>query len=371
MSLLPIRGSIQNPAQAAVDFNGNNLTNVNEAKASTITIVNGTDLQTLSFGTTGATGGATGTISYVPSDLRFTCSEKFDVIGTASVGGNFQALSTMSVGGTATFSADIEYGIYNISGSGDVISGNCRTQQSIITGATGNDAIIQMLVADDPFPTSDEIGTVFFNKDAGFSFTNPSSDTTFNIGVGGTGGATGGALVYVRGNNGNGRVYDEVYNKVPTQSYASFSSSADQAIGSTAASQIITYNTTDVASADITRGATGNEGRITCAKAGVYKVLTSVQFTKSSSSAAAAYVWFSVNGTNVANSSSSITLAGNAANALATVEVILTLTANQYIEVRMAGESTDISAEHLAAETTPYARPANPSIITTVVRLSP
>jgi hypothetical protein len=65
-----------------------------------------------------------------------------------------------------------------------------------------------------------------------------------------------------------------------------------------------------------------------------------------------------------------VTLAGNSANALATVEVILDLTAGQYVEVLMAGDSTDISAEHLAALTTPYARPANPSVITTVVKLS-
>jgi len=185
---------------------------------------------------------------------------------------------------------------------------------------------------------------------------------------GDTGGTQGSMLI--GGTAGYGNVYDTIYNPAPTQVFASFSSSADQAIGATDASQVITYNTTDIASSGITRGGTGAEGVITCAAAGKYKVLTKVQFAKASANAATAYVWFRVNGTKVANSSSSITLAAISANALATVEVILDIATSGTIEVLMAGDSTDISAEHLVAETTPYARPANPSVITTVVKLA-
>lgn len=211
-----------------------------------------------------------------------------------------------------------------------------------------------------------------YSSNAGYRCATFNGNSTYIFGPSGATAGDSGAtpILKVDGASGEGRVFDTVYNTAPTQSHASFSSSVDQAIGSTGASQVITYNTTDVATANITRGGTGQEGRITCAAAGVYKVLTRVQFTKSSSNASEAYVWFAIDGTNVANSSSSITLAGDSANALATVEVILTLTANQYIEVVMAGDSTDISAEHLASQASPYARPANPSIITTVVKLS-
>jgi hypothetical protein len=371
MSLRTFNGSLANPAQSAVNLGGNNLTNVNDAQATTLTVVNAADLQTLSFKNTGSHG-ATGTITYVPSDVRFTCDQNFDIDGTASVGGNFEALSTMSVGGTATFSADIEYGIYNISGSGDVSSGNCRTKQSIITGATGTDAIIQMLVAADPFPTDDEKGFIFFNKDAGFSFTNPSSDTTFSIGVGGTAGATGGALVYVRGNNGNGRVYDTVYNPVPSvQTYGQFLLNATFNIGSTGGTAAGVADTATQVSLDtdvISEGCSLSSGGISVAAAGKYNITVSPQFYNTGSGSANVYFWFRVNSTDVANSSTGVYLVGNGAQLVPTVSVVLDLAANDVVKIMAAANDDEIQCLNVGAISSPYSRPAAPAIIATIVR---
>jgi hypothetical protein len=177
-----------------------------------------------------------------------------------------------------------------------------------------------------------------------------------------------GSNIYARGGSGNSLVYDPTYNKAPTQTYGSFSSSASQAIATANTPQVLTYNTTDVNSG-ITRGGTGAEGRITVPETGVYKVLTSIVLEHTNASSEDVYFWFRVNGSDVANSGTYISVSVNAV--VGTVELFLSLTANQYIEVVFASADANVSAIATAVQTTPYNRPAVPSIITTVVKLSP
>jgi hypothetical protein len=177
-----------------------------------------------------------------------------------------------------------------------------------------------------------------------------------------------GSNIYARGGSGNSLVYDRTYNKAPTQTYGSFSSTATQALSTANTPQVITYNTTDVASG-VSRGGTGEEGRLTVSETGVYKVLTSIVFQHTNASREDVYFWFRVNGTNVANSGTFISVGAD--SIVGTVELILSLTANQYVEVVFASASSDIDVVAVGASASPYTRPAVPSIITTVVKLSP
>jgi hypothetical protein len=389
MSLRAFNGSIANPAQSDVNFGGNNITNATNIGATgtvtcgTLNLTNTAFAQTINFSSTNPSAPATGSISFsgFQDKLTFNANlNEFD--GQVRIGDSTtHALNLAGANGTGMYivgtsgGADPNMRFSTFDGAGNQGLQTFNTTNNEME--FHNDVMIQKANANAKF----RLFTNDFNKPLvmdynvanGVRIGTALGNSTYIFGpTGATAGATA-AIPYLKvdGASGEGRVYDEVYNKAPTQSYASFSSSANQAIGATDASQSVTYNTTDVASADISRGGTGEEGRITVTKAGVYKVLTSVQFAKTSASAADAYIWFAVNGNNVSNTNSTVTLSGSSAAVLATVEVLLTLAANDYVELKMAGTSTDISAEHAASQSSPYTRPANPSVITTIVRLSP
>lgn len=177
-----------------------------------------------------------------------------------------------------------------------------------------------------------------------------------------------GSNIYARGGSGDSKVFDPTYNKAPTQTYGSFSSTATQTVTAANTPTLLTYNTTDIASG-ISRGGTGEEGRVIVSEAGVYKVLTSIMFLHTNASPADCYFWFRKNGTDVANSGTSLSVSND--TTIGTVEIILSLTAGQYIEIVFASSESTVEALSYTASTSPYNRPAVPSVITTVVKLSP
>lgn len=177
-----------------------------------------------------------------------------------------------------------------------------------------------------------------------------------------------GSNIYARGGSGNSLVYDPTYNKAPTQTYGSFSSTATQTVAGADTPTVITYNTTDIASG-VSRGGTGEEGRVVVSEAGVYKLLTSIVLDQDNSSVAQCFFWFRKNGTDIANSGTAIQLVGE--DVVGTVELIVSFTANQYFEVVLASSDNTAKALATASSSSPYNRPAVPSIITTVVKLSP
>jgi hypothetical protein len=177
-----------------------------------------------------------------------------------------------------------------------------------------------------------------------------------------------GSNIYARGGSGNSKVFDPTYNKAPTQTYGSFSSTATQTVSGAGTPTVITYNTTDVASG-VSRGGTGQEGRVIVSETGIYKVLTSIIFKHSNSSASDCFFWVRKNGSDVANSGTAIAVLGEAI--VGTVELILSLNANDYIEIYIASSDASTNALAYTASTSPYNRPACPSIITTIIKLSP
>ena len=177
-----------------------------------------------------------------------------------------------------------------------------------------------------------------------------------------------GSNIYARGGSGNSKVFDPTYNKAPTQTYGSFSSTATQTVLDADTPTVITYNTTDIASG-VSRGGTGQEGRVIFSEAGVYKVLCSLVLDHAGSSASNTYFWWRLNGTDIANSGSDVEIRGDAL--MATVELIVSVSANQYVEVVIASSEATTAVRSQTASTSPYTRPAVPSVITTVVKLSP
>jgi hypothetical protein len=173
-------------------------------------------------------------------------------------------------------------------------------------------------------------------------------------------------MIYT-GASGASQFYDPVYNKAPTQTYGSFSSTATQTVIGADTPTVITFNTTDIASG-VSRGGTGAEGQIIFSEGGVYKVLCSLVLDHAGSSASNCYFWWRKNGTDIANSGSDIEIRGDAI--MGTVELIVSVNANQYLEIVFASSESTTAIRSQTASTSPYIRPAVPSVIATVVKLS-
>lgn len=141
---------------------------------------------------------------------------------------------------------------------------------------------------------------------------------------------------------------------------------------------LVEWNTLDSAN-----GWTLNSpGSATAAYPGIYKITYSIQLANNSNALHDAAFWVRVNGIDVINSTSLVTVTarksvGNPGFVLAYSEVVFPINANDEVELYWAtdqaadGVSIDgIYLHHEPAQTTPYARPATPSVIGSIVFVS-
>ena len=124
-------------------------------------------------------------------------------------------------------------------------------------------------------------------------------------------------------------------------------------------------------------------GTATASQSGVYKIDYRLQFTNTDNAQHDVYVWLEVNTVSVAGSSSRFTvLARNSAGVygftVAYSSVTFTINAGDEIALYWATEKAyksmgpvnGIYMEHIAAQTTPYVRPANPSAVGSITFVS-
>lgn len=153
--------------------------------------------------------------------------------------------------------------------------------------------------------------------------------------------------------------------------YASFSSTASQTQTAANTPKVITYDTTDIASGDVSVSGS----HIIVAQTGTYRIQTNIQFdTTSTGGSHYGVFWLRINGSDVANTSSRITLATNTSAILGVAEYIVNMTAGQYAEIVFASPDVNFQAIAYPATTgtppTGFNSPANPSIITTIQRVA-
>lgn len=104
--------------------------------------------------------------------------------------------------------------------------------------------------------------------------------------------------------------------------------------------------------------------RVYVGETGVYNIQFSAQLDKTSgASAQSIYIWLRVNGTNVANSASQVTLKDTSAEIVAAWNFIITLETEDYFELAWSSPDTDMQ---LKAVTASGSVPAIPSVIMTV-----
>lgn len=147
--------------------------------------------------------------------------------------------------------------------------------------------------------------------------------------------------------------------------YGGFSSSADQT-GSITAGTAMTFNSTDIAD-----GVTLVSGsRLTVPVTGTYNIQFSAQFENIENTQELVTIWFRVNGVDVPNSATNITIPARKTSniygyAVASWNIFLDLTANQYVEIIWLPAIASVTLQALPAGVSP-AYPAIPSVIATV-----
>jgi hypothetical protein len=152
------------------------------------------------------------------------------------------------------------------------------------------------------------------------------------------------------------------FNTITNRAYASFydADTADQT-GSVTAATAVEWATAAVTGAGIT---IDSNSRITFAAAGTYRINASLQFSNSTSSDHDVTVWFSKNGTNIANTGAktNVPKTGDGGTMLVAYEIFETVTAGQYIEMYWYPEDVGVTLHYIApVVASPGVTPAIPA----------
>jgi hypothetical protein len=152
------------------------------------------------------------------------------------------------------------------------------------------------------------------------------------------------------------------FNTITNRAYASFfdAGTTDQT-GSTTAATAVEFATAAVAGAGIT---VVSNSRITFAAAGTYRINASLQFSNSSAADRFVDIWFSKNGTDIANSNGRVAVPkiGDGGTYLLAYEIFETVTAGQYIEIYWYPENAAVTLHYRApVAASPGVTPAIPA----------
>ncbi len=151
--------------------------------------------------------------------------------------------------------------------------------------------------------------------------------------------------------------------------YGSFSSDQDQTAANTTTAYAMTLNTTDYANGV----SVASSSRITVEYPGIYNLQLSAQFINTDVQAHAASVWFRKNGTDISNSNTRLSVPAKHGltdgSSVFALNFFLEMQATDYVEMLWSTESTNVSLQHIAAQSSPT-RPATPSVIATIAFVS-
>jgi hypothetical protein len=142
--------------------------------------------------------------------------------------------------------------------------------------------------------------------------------------------------------------------------YGSFYDTTTQTAAAINTAYAMTFNTTDLSSGVYVGSPTS---RIYVVGDGVYNFQFSAQLDKTTGGVGLIYIWFRVNGSDIANSASQVRLQNNNAELLAAWNIILKLKAGDYFEIMW---SVDDLGVILLAQAAAAPVPGIPSVILTV-----
>jgi len=148
--------------------------------------------------------------------------------------------------------------------------------------------------------------------------------------------------------------------QLPRLRYGSFYDTTDQTAAVINTAYAMTFNSTDL-STGVTIGTPTS--RVYVDTHNVYNIQFSAQFVNTAGGTHNVWVWLRKNGTNVANSATTLRLQGNNAEEVAAWNFLLDMNAGDYFELMW--EVSDLAVS-LLADPASAVHPAIPSIILTV-----
>ena len=241
-----------------------------------------------------------------------------------------------------------------------------------LTGAGGNPTSLDELQIGPPFATVDEITNSTDIKIQGFA-TSPSQDALLaqiaelQKQVQAAELSSQGAVMALQAQLANLAtdvqglaLSPPVTPQLKRARYGSFYDTTTQLGTTINTAKAITFNTTDLSNGVYLGTPTS---RVYVDTPGIYNYDMSFQLDKTSGGTAEFYIWFRLNGTNVANSASYIQIQGNDAEIFSSLNYFFDLNAGDYVEIMFS--VSDLSVE-VAAFAAAAPVPAIPSIILTV-----
>jgi len=191
-------------------------------------------------------------------------------------------------------------------------------------------------------------------------------DTTINPPFFSTLAGTSTALMAVFPSTNFGVLGVSTLSVVPPQPAASFLSRSTQTVA--ANTPLTLWH--EVAGASVGSAITQSTTALVIGQAGVYDIETSIQFDKSGLGVTVADFWFRKNGTDIPDSASQITIQGNTGECLGNVSIFEQFAAGDKLELVIASADNTLAATFFQSTvTTPYTRPAVPSVITNIKKL--
>lgn len=148
--------------------------------------------------------------------------------------------------------------------------------------------------------------------------------------------------------------------------YGSFWSNATQTTANANVVQVFILNNTNGHN-NVTLGNGASNSRMIINDPGTYNLQFSVQINKTSTNLDSVYIWLRRNGQDIANTSCYFQVDRNTAMVQSWNYVVTTANVGDYVEIAFATTDTTISFPAIAEQSTPFVRPAIPSIITTIV----
>ena len=149
----------------------------------------------------------------------------------------------------------------------------------------------------------------------------------------------------------------------PRLFYGSFVSTTPQTAANTTSEFAITLDRTEFASGFVIE----NNSRIKALNSGLYNIQFSIQFSSTNASAKNIFIFPKKNGVNIQDSSTVFTITGNGTNLVPYLNYIVSLNANDYIEIFFGVSDT---AAVIASPAVPAYSPNIPPVLLTVTEVA-
>jgi hypothetical protein len=319
-------------------------------------------------------------------------------VGSSYISGSYTGITgvgTLTAGTWNASTIGVPYGGTGLTSltAGSLLYGNGTSAMNTLPIGTNG----YVLTSNGTAPTwtaLSGIGVTSFS--AGTTGLTPSSATTGAITLGGTlgisnGGTNGtatptaGAIAYGTGTayaftaaGSAGQFLQSTGSGTPTWStpssgsfqpayYGTFVSTANQTNGGSTTANAVNFDTVALSNGV----SISSSNRITFANAGIYLIAFELAVNNSTGSNASINCWLAQNGTNIANTTSDLTILGGANQPqFLEQQWILNVSAGDYVQIYWSSSSTSISLAYQAAASSPT-RPASPSATVNVQFLPP